>query len=593
MANINATELTLELLALRNEGNRDRENCRVKVLHCLKYADDKSVSIPGLNAFLIRVTSERFGISANRDIVLMAFGLLKGYHYEEINEIENRRDKYLTDSNHQQTRARKKEPYVGASDKRKKALRGNLRKMEDGLIESLAYHIAKQAKNADENADEEGGIEKYVKSRISPIAIPQPSYILLAHEPKSAPADDDDGALFPDTPPLDDENAAPDGEALDSEETSEQNELEEGLSAYEPKSPLQQPDTPPEKDPPPGESEVPLSTPPPNPQRTHTWQFSIGSIININKKSQVNANLSWVKNSIFSIVVIIGAVMACVKLFHPSAPPTDNISSAQTIVVVNGDILLAPNNLFGLNAAVLPAEDANTTLRYVSSDPSIVAVGEHNGMLQATASHPAGGLQTADITITDGSGATTTKTVTVDFDLPNNNSTYDTPDNSGPGHNIFPDSNSGPGHSIQLDDFVPEFTINQKIRVAGDTEWHNYVDAKVGDELEIQVEYQNTSENEHVNVAVRDILPTYLEFISGSTTIYTTQTPTGLKKEDGIVGNGIYIGTYGSNSNAYVRFRVRVVDVNLADEVTGLVNWSQACVNGVTLQDYATVRVTK
>lgn len=315
---------------------------------------------------------------------------------------------------------------------------------------------------------------------------------------------------------------------------------------------------------------------PPNPQRTHTWQFSIGSIININKKSQVNANLSWVKNPIFSIVVIIVAVMACMKLFHPPAPPTEGVSSAPTIVVVNGDILLTPNSLFGLNAAVLPVEDADAILRYVSSDPDVVAVGEHNGMLQAPASHSAGGVQTADITITDESGATTTKTVAVDFDLPGNT------------------SNSGPGHNIQLDDFVPDFSVTQKIRIAGDTEWHNYVDAKVGDELEIQFEYRNTSEEEHVNVAVKDILPANLEYVAGSTTLYTVKTPEGAPRDqDGLVENGIYIGTYGSGSNAYIRFRVRVVDTNLADGVTGLVNWSQACVNGVTLQDFATVRVTK
>ena len=115
----------------------------------------------------------------------------------------------------------------------------------------------------------------------------------------------------------------------------------------------------------------------------------------------------------------------------------------------------------------------------------------------------------------------------------------------------------------------------------------------MGDELEIQFEYRNTSENEHVNVAVRDILPANLGYIPGSTTLYTTQTSTGLKKEDGIVDDGIYIGTYGSNSNAWVRFRVRVADTNLTDGVTGLVNWSQAYINGVTLQDYVTVRVAK
>jgi len=523
-------KLISELSAVRNEGNRDRENCVIKILDCLGYGNNTSVSVSEFDSFLINAVSERFGGSVNKDIILMAFGLLNGYHYKEITEIEDRRAKYLTNSEHLQTRARKKESYVDATIKRKKALRDNLRKMEDGLIEDLAYFLVKQE------------IESYIEKNTAPITIPQPSYILLAHEPKSSP---------------------------------------------------QQPDTPPEKDPPPGESEVPLSTPPPNPQgfRLHIGRISIGPLINISTKPRIKVNLSWIRASVSCAFVAILAVLL-LWYFHPSAPPAEDISSAQTILVVNGDIILAPNNLFEL-AAALPVEDTGAPLRYTSSDPDIVAVGEHNGMLHAAVSHPVGGVQTTDITIKGENGATVTKTVSVNFDSPNNNSTYDTPDNSGSGHNIFPDSNSGPGHNIQLDDFVPEFTVTQKIRIAGDTEWHNYVDAKVGDELEIQFEYRNTSENEHVNVAVRDILPANLGYIPGSTTLYTTQTSTGLKKEDGIVDDGIYIGTYGSNSNAWVRFRVRVADTNLTDGVTGLVNWSQAYINGVTLQDYVTVRVAK
>ena len=185
-------------------------------------------------------------------------------------------------------------------------------------------------------------------------------------------------------------------------------------------------------------------------------------------------------------------------------------------------------------ATVLPPEAIGADLSFVSLNTDVVIVRERDGWLQALENHEAGGVQTADIIIQAESGATTTKTVAVDFGQIG----YAPPEES-------------------LDDFVPEFTVSQKIRITGDTEWHNCVDAKVGDELKIQFEYQNTSENEHVDVAVRDILPANLGYIPGSTTIYTTQTPTGLKKEDGIVGNGIYIGTYGSNSNAYVRFRAR------------------------------------
>lgn len=144
--------------------------------------------------------------------------------------------------------------------------------------------------------------------------------------------------------------------------------------------------------------------------------------------------------------------------------------------------------------------------------------------------------------------------------------------------------------------FDTDFRISQHIRLKGDTEWHNYVDAEVGDEIEIQFQYQNTDrrENTHENVSVRDVLPSNLEYVAGSTILYNAKSPDGVSiDQDDITANGIYIGSYEIGANAYIRFTVRVVDTNLADGITGLVNWSQACVNDITLQDFATVRVHK
>ena len=144
--------------------------------------------------------------------------------------------------------------------------------------------------------------------------------------------------------------------------------------------------------------------------------------------------------------------------------------------------------------------------------------------------------------------------------------------------------------------FDTDFRVTQHIRLKGDTEWHNYVDAEVGDEIEIQFQYQNIDrrENTHENVSVRDILPSNMEYVPGSTILYNAKSPDGvLIDQDDITTNGIYIGSYEIGANAYIRFTARIVDTNLADGITGLVNWSQACVNGITLQDYATVRVHK
>lgn len=280
----------------------------------------------------------------------------------------------------------------------------------------------------------------------------------------------------------------------------------------------------------------------------------------------------WVCRLVIPILlVIIGAVAFCVWFFHPSVSPEDELPPVEEIFATDDEITLVPNERYKLLATVLPPEAIGASLSFVSLNTDVVIVREHDGWLQALENHEAGGVQTADIIIQAESGATTTKTIAVDFGQIG----FDPPEED-------------------LDDFVPDFIVNQKIRIAGDTEWHNYVDAKVGDELEIQFEYQNTSENEHVNVAVRDILPANLGYIPGSTIIYNTKYPEGVPMDQNdLVASGIGIGTYGPNANAYIRFRVRVVDINLADGVTGLVNWSQASVNGVTLQDFATVRVSK
>ena len=141
-----------------------------------------------------------------------------------------------------------------------------------------------------------------------------------------------------------------------------------------------------------------------------------------------------------------------------------------------------------------------------------------------------------------------------------------------------------------------DFLVSQRVRLVGDPKWHNYVDAKIGDQIEVQTQYKNTSTEDitHEHVAMRAVLPKNLRYVPGSSRIFTAKWKTGkVFDKDTIAENGIGIGTYSRNANAYVRFTVEVFDENLADGVTGLVNWVQASVDGVTLQDYASIRVYK
>ena len=144
--------------------------------------------------------------------------------------------------------------------------------------------------------------------------------------------------------------------------------------------------------------------------------------------------------------------------------------------------------------------------------------------------------------------------------------------------------------------FDTDFRVNQKVRLVGDDTWHNYVDAKVGDLVEFQTQYKNTDyrDNTHENVAMKAILPKNLQYVKGSSKIFSAKWPNGLTlDQDTLVEGGIGIGTYAKNANAYVRFTAKVVDENLVCGTTGLVNWVQASVGQVTLQDFATVRVAK
>lgn len=144
--------------------------------------------------------------------------------------------------------------------------------------------------------------------------------------------------------------------------------------------------------------------------------------------------------------------------------------------------------------------------------------------------------------------------------------------------------------------FDTDFRISQHIRLKGDTEWNSYVEAKIGDEVEIQFEYQNIDrrDNMHENVVVRSVLPEALEYVPGSTILYNGTYPEGAScAQDTLVTTGINIGGYSVGANAYIRFTVRVTDTNLKVGSNTLVNWTRGTVNEIVLQDYASVIVNK
>ena len=138
-----------------------------------------------------------------------------------------------------------------------------------------------------------------------------------------------------------------------------------------------------------------------------------------------------------------------------------------------------------------------------------------------------------------------------------------------------------------------EFTVKTTIRFAGEKEWHESVDAEIGEKVEFQIEYNNTSTETQTSVMIRDILPGNLKYVANTTKLYNSNYPNWatLTPDGDIVTRGVNIGSYlgsadGKNGgNAFVRFTAEVVDSNLEEGINTIENLVWVGVNDTTIED--------
>ena len=130
----------------------------------------------------------------------------------------------------------------------------------------------------------------------------------------------------------------------------------------------------------------------------------------------------------------------------------------------------------------------------------------------------------------------------------------------------------------------------------GEKSWAETANAKSGDTVQFQIHAKNTGSAGIQNLVIRDILPKGLNYVAGSTKLYNTSNPKGLKVSDNVIQNsGINIGSYQPNGDAYVRFDATVSAENnlpVCGENT-LTNIAQASDQKIVKNDTASVKVTK
>ena len=133
-------------------------------------------------------------------------------------------------------------------------------------------------------------------------------------------------------------------------------------------------------------------------------------------------------------------------------------------------------------------------------------------------------------------------------------------------------------------------------KTSGEKSWVETANAKSGDTVQFQIHAKNTGSAGIQNLVIRDILPKGLNYVAGSTKLYNTSNPKGLKVSDNIIQNsGINIGTYQANGDAYVRFDATVAaekDLPVCGDNI-LTNIAQASDQKIVKNDTASVRITK
>ena len=148
--------------------------------------------------------------------------------------------------------------------------------------------------------------------------------------------------------------------------------------------------------------------------------------------------------------------------------------------------------------------------------------------------------------------------------------------------------------TIKVKPVFENTSITKKVRMLGDKDWKTSVDAKIGDSVEYQIHYKNLNASAVKDVVVSDSLPKNMQYVNGTTKLFTSKHKDGLTTDSNtVINGGLNIGGYNINGDGYVRFTAKVVDENLICGNNRLINWAKASANGFAVQGSADVYVKK
>lgn len=143
---------------------------------------------------------------------------------------------------------------------------------------------------------------------------------------------------------------------------------------------------------------------------------------------------------------------------------------------------------------------------------------------------------------------------------------------------------------------VPSLEIEKQVADQDEQEWAESVTSTPGSEVKFLLTIRNNGNARVNDVTVKDVLPEGLEYVPGTTTLFNSNHPNGVKLSDNIVtSGGVGLGDLPNDTTVYLGFRATVVEAEELDcGLNHLVNTARAFgsnYNGD--EDTAKVKVTR
>ena len=136
--------------------------------------------------------------------------------------------------------------------------------------------------------------------------------------------------------------------------------------------------------------------------------------------------------------------------------------------------------------------------------------------------------------------------------------------------------------------------MDKKVAHPGESTWHNEISANPGDSVAYHLGIRNNGNVTATAVTVKDIMPQYMTYETGTTYYYTQAHPEGVKLPDTIYTTGVSIPDMvpGDAGVTYVTYRA-TVSISIPAGSWELINTAKVFQNGVEKdQDQAKVIVT-